>query len=1299
MNKFYLAGLLATVLLGSNFTNAQINQKLTSIAQEYSYTKDKQIDFLRLSENYSVYESNTEAFLKSSVLDADVSVNKIKSEVDELGFTHSRYQMFYKNTLINGAYIVTHSQNGKIVSMNGDLNSLKKPVNSIAINEQKAFTLALKKVNAVKYKWENKAEEKYLQQAFNNPDFTFYPKAELVLYKKENYAKQTSLVYYAYKFNIIADEPLYRANVIVDAQTGAILAEENLICTADVSSTANTKYSGVQTFTTDNVGAGSYRLRETSRGNGIETYNLNNTTTYTNTDFTWTSTIWPTTAPNQVGTDAHWGAEKTYDYYSIIHSRNSIDNAGFKLISYVHYSNNYNNAFWNGSYMTYGDGDGTTFTPLTALDVCGHEITHGLTSNTSNLTYSNESGALNESYSDIFGTCIENFGRPGNWDWKIGADITPGGAGLRNMQNPKLFTDPNTYNGQYWYVGAADNGGVHTNSGVSNYWFYLLTQGATGTNDVPNSYTVTGLGFSSASRIAFRALTVYYVPSTNFASARNLSIQAAKDLFGNCSNEVVQTTNAWYAVGVGPAYSSTISSNFIANSTSFCSVPATINFNNTTANGNTYQWTFGDGTAVSTATNPAHTYTANGIYTVKLKSVGCLGVTDSITKPAYITVSTPVNPTTTGASRCGTGTLTLNASGTAQLYWYSTPTPTGVPINIGTTYGTPTLASNTTYYVVNTSTNAAVFGAPTNSAIGAGGNYNTSTAYDIFDVVQPCTLRTVVAYASTAGNRTIELRNSLNAIITSTVVNMVIGTNTVNVNFALTPGSNYRLGLNVASTVNLFRNSAGAVYPYNIGGLVNITNSSAGTPGYFYFFYNWQVQKDNCTSAPVAVTATISAAPSLTVNSPGICVGQNVNLMGSGALTYTWSTGATTSSINVNPVVTTIYTLTGSNGGACVSTSTTAVTVNATPTVAVNTATICAGQSANLTASGATTYTWNTGATTAAIAVNPITTTVYTVTGSNGTCSNAKTSTVTVNVTPTVAVNSSTVCWGTSTNLIANGATTYSWNTGAVTNSINVTPPSTTIYTVTGNNGACSNIQTATVTVNAQPTVVVNSATICAGQSANLTASGATTYSWNTGAATAGVVVSPTVNTTYFVTGTSLGCSGSAISNVVVNALPAVNVTASQTTACITDGLITLTGSPAGGVYSGTGVTGASFNPATGVGTYPCVYSYTNANGCSNTGNVSILVSICTGVQAIQIVQPLLNIYPNPANDYFVVYNTLTTDPLSIKVYDAIGKIIIEKNLTLYNELVDISKLAKGIYFVEVLNAGQRIYKTNIVKQ
>lgn len=1148
--------LLLSFVTGTSI--AQTNQRLMEMAQEKAYDKNK-VHFVQLKENYTIYENSAEAFLNAVVLNNDMTVKKMRSEQDEIGYTHTRYQVQYNNIPVHNAIIVTHGTGGKVASINGDISAIQKPVNAVVLSEQKALQKALQKINATKYKWENKEEEEHMREALNNPDFSYAPKGQLVLYPKNE------KVYFAYKFNIYAEVPLYKANVLVDAQTGAILEEENQICHADVPGTAVTKYSGVRSFTVDNFGTNQYRMRETGRGNGVRTYNLNNGSNYgAATDFTNTTTSWTTTGVDQAAADAHWGAEMTYDYFLSAHSRNSIDGAGYNLLSYVHYNTNYANAFWDGTRMTYGDGNGTTFTILTALDVCGHEITHGLTSNTSNLTYSNESGALNESYSDIFGNTIENFARPSQWSWKVGEDMTPSNNGIRNMSNPGLFADPDTYLGTNWYTGTADNGGVHTNSGVSNFWYYLLVNGGTGVNDISNSYTVTSIGWTAAARIAFRALTVYYTPSTNYAQARNLSIQAAKDLYGSCSNEVVQVTNAWYAVGVGPAYSNSISPNFVANSTSFCTVPATINFNNTTANGLTYQWNFGDGSAIATTTNPVHTYTANGTYSVKLKAVGCLSAVDSIIKTAYITINTPANPVTTGASRCGTGTVNLAATGTSQLYWYTSPTGTGTPVFIGTNYSTPSLSTTTSYYVVNTSTNTPVFGAPTSTNIGAGANFNTNTAYEIFDVLQPCTLRTAVMYASTAGNRTIELRNSANAVITSTIVNLAIGANTVNINFALTPGTGYRLGLSSTSAVNLYRNSAGAVYPYNIGGLVSITGSSAGTPGYFYFYYNWQVQKAPCTSAPVAVTATISAGPSLTVNTPTICSGQSVNLAASGATTYSWSSGQTTSAINV-------------------------------------------------------------------------------------------------------------------------------------------TPSSTTNYTVYGTSSSCTNSLTTSVVVNPTPTVTVNSATICAGQNAVLTANGASAYSWSSGPSTQSISVSPTSNTTYTVTGLSGSCTGSALSSVMVNALPSVSLAATSSTACTstTGGIpVTLTGTPAGGVYSGTGVSGNTFNTQAAAGTYTAVYSYTNSTtGCSNSTSTNIVVNVCTGIELLNGLTEKLTVYPNPATEYFVLNGNTSGESLTVNVYDVTGKIIISQTTSSNQEIIDISELARGTYFVEVLSQLQRVYKTNIVKQ
>ena len=167
----------------------------------------------------------------------------------------------------------------------------------------------------------------------------------------------------------------------------------------------------------------------------------------------------------------------------------------------------------------------------------------------------NESGALNESFSDIFGEATEFF-TTGAVDWLIGAQRTASGLGIRSMSNPKAaaYEDPDTYLGGFWYPGTDDNGGVHTNSGGQNHWFYLLTVGGSGTNDQLESYNISGIGMARASAIAARNLLTYLGAGSNYADARTNSIQAAIDLYGECSNEVKQVTNAWYAVGVGDAF-------------------------------------------------------------------------------------------------------------------------------------------------------------------------------------------------------------------------------------------------------------------------------------------------------------------------------------------------------------------------------------------------------------------------------------------------------------------------------------------------------------------------------------------------------------------------------------------------------------------------------------------------------------------------------------------------------------------------------------------------------------------------
>ncbi len=474
-----------------------------------------------------------------------------QQETDALGMTHIRYQQSYLGIPVENAYEIVHSKAGSIILQNGKLVETfdRQLTASPTLSEAAALQQALSSINAQTYKWQVPKEEAFIKRDENNAAATFFPKGTLVFYSGEEDVVPAAMRL-AYKFDIYAQQPLSRQIVFVDAKNGAVLGKRDLIHEANATGSAVTGYSGTQTITTDSYNS-SYRLRETGRGNGIQTFDLNKGTNYNSAvDFTDADNNWNNVNADkdQYATDAHWGAEKTYDYYKVKYNRNSIDNAGFAIKSYVHYSTNYFNAFWDGTRMTYGDGDASDGNkPLTALDVCGHEITHGLTEKTSGLNYSGESGAMNEGFSDIFGTAIEFYARPSNADWLIGKDFYT----IRSMSNPNTYQQPDTYLGTYWATGTADNGGVHTNSGVLNYWFYLLSVGGSGTNDKGTAYSVTGLGIDKAAAIAFRLNTVYLTATSNYAAARTYGIQAATDLYGAGSAEVTQTTNAWTAVGVG----------------------------------------------------------------------------------------------------------------------------------------------------------------------------------------------------------------------------------------------------------------------------------------------------------------------------------------------------------------------------------------------------------------------------------------------------------------------------------------------------------------------------------------------------------------------------------------------------------------------------------------------------------------------------------------------------------------------------------------------------------------------------
>ncbi len=491
----------------------------------------------------------------------EVSGLKLSSDKDALGFENHKFQQTVNGIPVEYGMINMLVKKGKVVSQNGVwFKNVPATVEKRAgISEANALNSALAYVGATSYKWQNAEEEAFLKNDTKDANATFYPKGKLVYYNDpaDVNAKKLTL---AYKFDVYATEPVSRQEVYVDAKTGKVLGTNSLILETNAPGTAVTAYSGNQAIVADQVSATSYRLRETGRNGGtaIETYNLKQGTNYSRaTDFTDTDNTWNNvnTAKDQYATDAHWGAEKTVDYLKAKFNRNSIDNNHFAIKSYVHYSRNYFNAFWDGSRMTYGDGSSTNGNkPLTALDVCAHEIGHGMTSKTANLVYQKESGALNEAFSDILGNSVEFWARPTKASWKLGEDFN---YVIRDMANPNAYGDPDTYGGTYWVnpnctpSSTNDYCGVHANSGVLNFWYYLLVNGGSGTNDKGFAYNVTGIGLDKAAQIAYRTLTTYLTSTSTYANARTYSLQAAADLYGAGSAEVTQTTNAWNAVGVG----------------------------------------------------------------------------------------------------------------------------------------------------------------------------------------------------------------------------------------------------------------------------------------------------------------------------------------------------------------------------------------------------------------------------------------------------------------------------------------------------------------------------------------------------------------------------------------------------------------------------------------------------------------------------------------------------------------------------------------------------------------------------
>lgn len=492
--------------------------------------------------DYLTEKQKTFKFKGNSTL----SFKVIDKQKDDVGFTYLRIQQVYKGTPVYGSVLTAHvNEEGVLTALSG------APAANLDEKQNLKQTKKLSKKEAV-----STAEKDLIKAVGSKPDYEYAPKSDSVIYVKDGEAHYAYLVNY----NFLAPEP-GNWNYFVDAVTGDILGKVNEIHEAN-NGAGKPGGGGGAVGGTDTVGSGkgvlgdtkslntylsssTYYLQDRTRGNGIFTYDASNRTRLPGSLWADSDNVF-NASYDAAAVDAHYYAGTTYDYYKNTHNRNSYDGNGAALKSTVHYGRNYNNAFWNGQQMVYGDGDGSTFVSLSGgLDVIAHELTHAVTDTTADLIYQNESGAINESMSDIFGTLVE-FDANNNPDWEIGEDIyTPNKSGdaLRSMSDPAKYGDPDHYSVRY--TGTQDNGGVHINSGIGNKAAYLLSQGGT-----HYGVKVTGIGTDKTGKIYYRALTQYLTPSSNFSQLRSAAVQAATDLYGAGSAEVASVNAAYSAVGV-----------------------------------------------------------------------------------------------------------------------------------------------------------------------------------------------------------------------------------------------------------------------------------------------------------------------------------------------------------------------------------------------------------------------------------------------------------------------------------------------------------------------------------------------------------------------------------------------------------------------------------------------------------------------------------------------------------------------------------------------------------------------------
>jgi Zn-dependent metalloprotease len=495
---------------------ASPNSSIFEVKKMGKYTKDIS----------GVKKFFTDNKAKYKVEDAQTEFSQKSVTNDNLGFRHIKVQQLVNNIPVFGNETIVHyDAAGEIYAVNGNYDpnarNFKKAKDFISSNQ--AVKIAKSQVS--------------FDASSLNADLADNLVPKLYLYNVNNEYIPVYVVRVNYLYPAPGDWYYF-----INAYNGNVVNKYNTLNNIAATGTGTGVLGDTKTLNLDKVTVTTkrttttqYQLVDNTRAASIITYNCNNGTRIPGSIAYSTTNV----VTDKAAVDAHYYAGVVYDYYKSVFNRNGLNNANMAMKSSVHYSRSYNNAFWNGSQMVYGDGDGVTFAPLSgALDVVAHEMSHGVDSNTANLIYQNQSGALNESFSDVFGCFVENRYQPNAFDWLVGEDIyTPKKAGdaLRSLANPALYNQPD--NMSKYYNTTQDNGGVHTNCGIPNKAAYLIA-------------TNGSVGIAKAEQIYYRALTVYLTSSSNFSAARTALAQAAADLYGAGGAEVNAVNSAFSAVGV-----------------------------------------------------------------------------------------------------------------------------------------------------------------------------------------------------------------------------------------------------------------------------------------------------------------------------------------------------------------------------------------------------------------------------------------------------------------------------------------------------------------------------------------------------------------------------------------------------------------------------------------------------------------------------------------------------------------------------------------------------------------------------